>query len=118
MNYSGQAHRSGNKAKKFFGFVLIAAGIALVLGLVVMLLWNAILPKITGVKEINFWQSLGLLALSKILFGGMRLGNWKKHKHRHRHTPWKEKWMHMSEEDKLAFKEKWKERCEKRDMRP
>ena len=114
MNYSGHAHGKGSKAKKFFGFLLIAALIGFVLGFVVMLLWNAILPRVIGVKEINFWESLGLLALSKILFGGLRFGNWKKHKHSPGRMAWKEKWMHMSDADKQAFKEKWKERCEKR----
>jgi NhaP-type Na+/H+ and K+/H+ antiporter len=38
--------------------------------LVVMWLWNALLPVIFGVKMINFWQAAGLLILAKILFGG------------------------------------------------
>lgn len=33
-------------------------------------LWNILLPDILGVKSINYWQSLGILLLSKILFGG------------------------------------------------
>ena len=39
-------------------------------GLIVRLLWNALLPVIFGVPAISFWQALGLLALSRILFGG------------------------------------------------
>ncbi|MFZ1080322.1 MAG: hypothetical protein WAO19_00175 [Candidatus Kryptoniota bacterium] len=37
---------------------------------VLMLLWNLLLPVIFGIKMISFWQAVGLLILSKILFGG------------------------------------------------
>jgi len=45
--------------------VFIAVG-----GVVVEHLWNWLLPELFGWREINFWQSLGLLALCRILFGG------------------------------------------------
>jgi Ca2+/H+ antiporter, TMEM165/GDT1 family len=37
-----------------------------------MSLWNALLPNIFGLRTISFWQALGLLVLSKVLFGGFR----------------------------------------------
>ncbi len=54
-------------------FVLLAiAGVA-ALGLVVMGLWNWLIPAIfTGAHEISYWQAMGILLLSKILFGGFR----------------------------------------------
>ena len=39
-------------------------------GEVVLHLWNWLLPPLFGWREIGFWQALGLLALSRILFGG------------------------------------------------
>lgn len=39
-------------------------------GTLVRLLWNGLLPPIFGLPAISFWQALGLLALSRILFGG------------------------------------------------
>jgi hypothetical protein len=39
-------------------------------GLVVQQLWNWLLPQLFGVPRVTFWQALGLLALSRILFGG------------------------------------------------
>ena len=59
--------------KKFWikkGLMILFFGIAaiLVFGFVVMGLWNAILPLVLGVKVITFWQALGILLLSKILF--------------------------------------------------
>jgi hypothetical protein len=41
-------------------------------GFVVMALWNAVLPAVTGLHAITFIQALGLLVLSRILFGGLR----------------------------------------------
>ena len=39
-------------------------------GAVVMQLWNWLLPTLFGLRQITFWQALGLLALCRILFGG------------------------------------------------
>ena len=40
-------------------------------GEVVMRLWNWLLPPIFGWRQLTFWQALGLLALCRILFGGL-----------------------------------------------
>jgi hypothetical protein len=40
-------------------------------GEIVKLLWNWLLPPIFGWRQITFWQALGLLALCRILFGGV-----------------------------------------------
>lgn len=42
-------------------------------GEIVMLLWNWLAPELFGLRTINFWQALGLLALCRILFGGFAL---------------------------------------------
>lgn len=49
--------------------VFVIAGLTL-LGFVVMLLWNGVLVDVLSVKTITFWQALGILVLSKILFSG------------------------------------------------
>ena len=43
-----------------------------VVSFLVMSLWNVLMPGIFAVRAISFWQALGLLVLSKILFGGFR----------------------------------------------
>ena len=54
----------------FVGFlVFVAVG-----GVVVQLLWNWLLPPLFGVREVTLLQALGLLALSRILFGGFGPG--------------------------------------------
>ncbi len=64
--------------------VLVVVGIA-ALGWVVMALWNWLLPNLFGIKEIDYVQAMGVLLLSKILFGGFRGhcgGHAKWHQHR------------------------------------
>ena len=51
--------------------LLVVVGVA-VFSLVVMSLWNWLTPALFGWHRISFWQALGLLVLSKILFGGFR----------------------------------------------
>ena len=38
----------------------------------VLHLWNALMPEIFGLPLIGFWQAVGLLSLSWLLFGGPR----------------------------------------------
>lgn len=42
-------------------------------GELVMLLWNWLAPALFGLRQVTFWQALGLLALCRILFGGFGL---------------------------------------------
>ena len=90
-------------------------------------LWNALLPDILGVKAINYWQSLGLLLLSKILFGGFS-GAKEKFKRRNNFEPdqnmrenWKQKFETQfcaSEEEREKFREMWKQRFESKFRKP
>lgn len=51
--------------------ILFAILFAFVFGIVVMWLWNWIMPTIfEGIPEITFWQAFGIILLSKILFSG------------------------------------------------
>lgn len=98
------------KGFKFVGFVIAASLLA---GLVVMLLWNALLPVIFGVAKITLIQAIGLLILSRILFGGFP-GRRRGYGGHPRHKKWREKmkakWQNMSEEEREAMKAKmpWK----------
>lgn len=91
-------------------FFLLAAGAFISLaGFIVMKLWNALLPDILGVKEVTMWQSIGILVLSRILFGGW--GKFGRHHSGPKSAMWRRKWHAMSDEEKEAFKTKWKEKC-------
>lgn len=73
-------------------------------GLVTQYLWNWLVPSLFGGPVIQFWQALGLLVLSKILFSGF---GHKCHHHGHG-VHWKQK-LHqkfsaMTPEEREAFK--------------
>ena len=61
--------------KKWYWIIPFAiVGISLFLfigGEVVMHLWNWLLPTLFGWRALTFWQALALLALCRILFGGL-----------------------------------------------
>lgn len=62
------------KRRKIFIIPLIIVGIAVFVfvgGEVVRLLWNWLMPALFGWRMITFWQAVGLLALCRILFGGL-----------------------------------------------
>lgn len=89
--------------------IAIAAGV-FVFGSVVMLLWNALLPSVFGIGTITFWQALGILVLSKILFGGFAGGHHNRRFHGNRHEL-REKWMHMNDEEREKMRQEMKEKC-------
>ncbi len=62
------------RLKKVLMIIVFAAAAITAFSFIVMGLWNAILPVVLGVKAISFWQALGILVLSKILFGGFGRG--------------------------------------------
>jgi hypothetical protein len=101
------------KPLKVLFFVMVFVAIAAALGWLVMFLWNWILPEAVGVKPLTFWKALGLLALSKILFGGFGKGgrSWKHNKKGH----WRNKWMDMSVEERHEAKSRWKDYCKNKD---
>jgi len=100
-------------AMKIVGMILLGALFVLAFGFVVMGLWNAILPAVLGVKTVTFVQALGILVLSKILFGGFRGGGgrgWKHKKHGWR-MQMREKWEQMNPEERQQWKQQMRDRC-------
>lgn len=80
------------------GFLLfIALG-----GAVVMKLWNWLLPALFAWPQLTFWQALGLLALCRILFGGLGLhGSGRSHFRRHQAA----RWERMTPEERERFRQ-------------
>ncbi|HCW06802.1 MAG TPA: hypothetical protein DGG95_05490 [Cytophagales bacterium] len=75
---------------------------------VTMSLWNWLVPVLFHGPVIDFWQALGLLVLSKILFSGFGKKN---HSHGGHWRPyWKEKWNTMNPDERELFKQKMKEK--------
>ncbi len=89
-------------------FALIgAAGLAAVTW-VVMQLWNCLLPDLfLGVSRIGYWQALGVLVLSRLLFGGLRggcHGHWRERR---------ERWEKMTPEERAQLKSRFHGRWSK-----
>jgi len=84
-----------------------------VFGVVVMLLWNALMPALFALPQLSYLQAAGLLILARILFGGLgglghgglrRIGgNDRLFSHGNK---FREKWMNMSADERKEFFEK------------
>jgi len=96
-----------NWAAKGLKFALFGVLFVTVFSYVVMCLWNWLMPAVFGWHLISFWQALGLLLLSKILFGGFH-GGPGRHIWRHRMT---ERWEAMSPEEREKFRQGMRGRC-------
>jgi hypothetical protein len=93
-------------------FFIFPALLFLGLAALVMLLWNAILPDLLRVQHITYMQAIGLLLLSRILFGGFGFPGRGFRGGPPAHV--RQRWMNMSEEERSKFKEEWKKRCEQK----
>jgi hypothetical protein len=83
--------------------VFVAVG-----GEIVVQLWNWLLPPLFGWREITFWQGLGLLALCRILFGGLGI-----HGRARSNARWRmaDRWERMTPEERERFRQGWRARC-------
>ena len=83
-------------------------------GELVMHLWNWLAPALFGLRQVTFWQALGLLALCRILFGGFGLGGGG-HRNSHRRMEGRirervrermdERWEQMTPEEQERFRQ-------------
>ena len=106
--------------KWFFKFRFLGIGVFLamlaVFAAVAMLLWNALMPELFGLPSLNYVQAAGMVALARILFGGLgglgggrfmpHGGHGRDERLFHHGNALREKWMNMSEEERKAFVEK------------
>src|SRR5829696_3012015 len=70
-------------------------------GKVVQLLWNWLMPMLFGLRELTFWEAVGLLALSRILFGGLGRGSGYRPR----------RWGRDSSEERERLRQRLRERC-------
>ena len=64
--------------KKWWIFLLAPPAMVLfgwLFGEIVMHLWNWLMPMLFGVRQVTFWQALGMLVLCRILVGGLGGGS-------------------------------------------
>ncbi len=71
------------KGVKLVFFALFVIAMLFLVGYIVMLLWNWLMPELFGLSTITYWQAFGILILAKIIFGfGGGNGPGKSHKKR------------------------------------
>lgn len=96
-------------------WIFILGPIALVVlvfvgGQLVMHLWNWLLPALFGWHQVTFWQAVALLALCRILFGGLGHGG-----HGGGRGKWGRSrdqfWEKMTPEERERFKQDMRRRC-------
>lgn len=89
-------------------------------GQIVLQLWNWLLPPLFGFREITFWQALGILVLSRILFGGFGMGGSSRSRDRGRIADRVvdrvaervgERWDAMTPEERERFRHRVQQRC-------
>ena len=101
------------------GKIIKSAGLGLVMGVmffllvyVFMMIWNMTMPDIFGFKVLNYWQALGLLAVSRILIGGFGF-RWSNNSEKGKF--WRErmkmKTQNMTEDEKAEFKRRLWQKC-------
>ena len=97
-----------NRITRVLKFALFAVLFVTVFSFVVLRLWNWLMPAVFGWHLITFWQAVGLLVLSKILFGGF-------HGRPGRHMYWRqrmmERWEKMTPEEREKFRQGMRGRC-------
>lgn len=89
-----------HRVLKGIRIALFIVAASIVFGFIVKGLWNVLIPPIFGWHTITFWQGLGLLLLSKILFGGF-------HRHgggNHWRRQMKDRWEGMTPEEREKFR--------------
>jgi hypothetical protein len=91
------------------GFGMLAIGFIFLAGWLVMMLWNWLMPELfTGAREISYWEAMGVLLLSKILFGWGRgwrgHGRWNSEKHGKWREHMKARWEKMTPEQREKCK--------------
>ncbi|KQS33589.1 hypothetical protein [Dyadobacter sp. Leaf189] len=114
--------RNMKRRRLAFLFPVFALLAALLLGAAVKFLWNATLPLLLDVNEINYWQAVALLVLCRILFGNFgrpggggppRWGRWNRENGPSRFGEWRNKWKEMTPEERIRFRQEMRNRCRK-----
>jgi hypothetical protein len=89
-------------------FAVLAIAAAAVFGVFVMSLWNWLVPELFGGRAVTFWQAIGLLVLSRILFGGFFRGQGHGGPGRYRIM---ERWEQMTPEEREKFRQGMRRGC-------
>jgi hypothetical protein len=76
------------KVLKYVGFGILGFGFLVLVIFGVQALWNWLIPELFNGPVLNFWQTVGLFILSKILLTGVAPGS---RDHNHKKKDWRRK---------------------------
>ena len=88
--------------KRWYLFIPLILAAFFAFGFITMYLWNWLMPLLFHLPEITFWQTIGLLILSRLLLGGFK---GRRHDHGHCRRHMHEKWENMTPEEREQFRE-------------
>lgn len=103
-----------HRVVKIVEILVFAAIFVAGFGSAVWQLWNLLMPKIFSLPTIGFWQALGLLSLSWLLFGGFR-GPFRMGARRGYGPGMRGRWSKMTPEEREQFRQGLRSRCGHRD---
>lgn len=79
-----------------FGIIAMGA----LTGLVIMSLWNWMMPAIFGLGVITFWQAIGLFILGRLLVGGFNKRHYRGSKYQYAYAY--QRCSHRTHQDKFS----------------
>ena len=94
--------KSKRVARKFAVNLVILLSLVAVLGVVVMLLWNALVPELFGGPTLNYWQAAGVLLLSHILLRGTPYYGVRARRSARCRERMRARWAQMTSEERAA----------------
>jgi hypothetical protein len=96
-----------NKGLTIVKWTVVCVLFVFLFGYITQVLWNWLVPVLFNGPYISFWQALGLLVLSKILFGGFYGKKGGPYEWKQRYY---QKLSHMSPEERERFKARMREK--------
>ena len=103
----GRIRNRGLRIAAIAAMVVTAFALAVTaVGYIFMSLWNWLTPAVFGAPPVTFWQALGLIALTRILIGGLhgpRAGGGRDWRRR-----MTERWEKMTPEQREKFRQGWR----------
>jgi hypothetical protein len=90
--------------KRWYLFIPLIVAAFIAFGFFTMYLWNWLMPLLFHLPEITFWQTIGLMILSRLILGGF--GGHHRGGHRHGcRRDMHQKWENMTPEEREQFRE-------------
>ena len=91
--------------KRWYLFIPLIVVAFIGFGFFTMYLWNWLMPVLFHLPEITFWQTIGLMVLSRLLIGGFGGHGHHRRGHHHCNSRMHEKWETMTPEERAQFRE-------------